>query len=46
MRLPRGQRTKLYVDRDRADMSFFGTLSLTTKKAKIYPIEETRMPSS
>jgi transposase len=39
MWLPRGQRTKLYVDRDRAGMSFFGALSLTTKKAKIYPIE-------
>jgi transposase len=39
MWLPRGRRTKLYVDRDRMAMSFFGALSLTTKKAKIYPIE-------
>lgn len=39
MWLPRGQRTKLHVDRNKAAMSFFGALSLTTKKAKIYPIE-------
>lgn len=39
MWLPRGQRTKLYVDRKKSAMSFFGALSLTTKKAKIYPIE-------
>jgi transposase len=39
MWLPRGQRTKLYVDRKKTAMSFFGALSLTTKKAKIYQIE-------
>ncbi|MGH8303555.1 MAG: IS630 family transposase [Steroidobacteraceae bacterium] len=38
MWLPRGQRTKLYVDRKKAAHSFFGALSLTTKKMKIYPI--------
>jgi len=39
MWLPRGKRTKIYVDRKRDSMSFFGALSLTTGKAKIYPIE-------
>lgn len=39
MRLPRGERTKLYVDRKKAGLSFFGALSLTTKKMKIYPLE-------
>lgn len=39
MWLPRGVRSKLYVDRDRAAKSFFGALSLTTKKMKIYPID-------
>lgn len=39
MWLPRGARTKLYVDRDRAAKSFFGALSLTTKMMKIYPID-------
>lgn len=39
MWLPKGQRTKLYVDRERADKSFFGALSLTTGRVKIYPIE-------
>lgn len=39
MWLPRGQRTKLYVDRKKAAQSFFGALSLTSKKMKIYPIE-------
>jgi transposase len=39
MWLPRGQRTKLYVDRKRIAQSFFGALSLTTKKMKIYPID-------
>jgi transposase len=38
MWLPRGQRTKLNVDRKKAAHSFFGALSLTTKKMKIYPI--------
>jgi transposase len=36
--LPRGKRTKLHVDRKKAAMSFFGALSLTEKKMKIYPI--------
>ncbi len=39
MWLPRGQRSKLFVDRKRAACSFFGALSLTSKKMKIYPIE-------
>lgn len=37
--LPRGQRTKLKVDRKKSARSFFGALSLTEKKMKIYPIE-------
>lgn len=39
MWLPRGERTKLYVDRKRTAQSFFGALSLTTKQMKIYPID-------
>ena len=39
MRLPRGGRTRLHVDRTRSARSFFGALSLTSKKMKIYPIE-------
>ena len=39
MRLPRGGRTRPHVDRTRSARSFFGALSLTTKKMKIYPIE-------
>ena len=39
MWLPRGGRTRLHVDRTRSARSFFGALSLTTKKMKIYPIE-------
>ena len=39
MWLPRGRRTRLHVDRTRSARSFFGALSLTTKKMKIYPIE-------
>lgn len=44
MWLPRGRRTKLYVDRKKVDgkkaaLSFFGALSLNQKKMKIYPIE-------
>ena len=39
MRLPRGGRTRLHVDRTRSARSFFGALSLTTKKMKVYPIE-------
>ena len=39
MWLPRGQRTKLSVDRKKRSQSFFGALSLTSKKVKLYPIE-------
>ena len=39
MWLPKGKRTKIYVDRKRDGKSFFGALSLTTGKAKIYPID-------
>ena len=39
MWLPKGKRTKLYVDRKKASQSFFGALSLTTKKMRIHPIE-------
>ena len=39
MWLPKGKRTRLYVDRKKASQSFFGALSLTTKKMRIYPIE-------
>ena len=38
MWLPRGERTKLSVDRKKAAQSFFGALSLTRKKMMIYPI--------
>jgi transposase len=38
MWLPRGKRTKLHVDRKKAAKSFFGALSLTEKKMKIYPV--------
>ena len=37
--LPRGQRTKLSVNRQKTAQSFFGALSLTRKKVKLYPIE-------
>ena len=37
--LPKGERTKLYVDRRRAHQSFFGALSLTDKKMRVYPIK-------
>ncbi|MFC2624980.1 MAG: IS630 family transposase, partial [Propionibacterium acidifaciens] len=36
MWLPRGQRTKLYVDRRKTSQSFFGALSLISKKVKLY----------
>jgi transposase len=36
--LPRGQRAKIKVDRKKSAHSFFGALSLTEKKVKIYPI--------
>ena len=39
MWLPKGQRTKLYVDRQKVSQSFFGALSLINKKVKLYPIE-------
>ena len=39
MWLPKGQRTKLSVNRQRTSQSFFGALSLTSKKVKLYPIE-------
>jgi len=39
MWLPRGQRTKLYVDRQKVSQSFFGALSLTDKRVRLYPIE-------
>ena len=39
MWLPRGGRTRLRVDRSRSARSFFGALSLATKKMKVYPIE-------
>ena len=32
-------RARLYVDRKKASQSFFGALSLTTKKMRIYPIQ-------
>jgi transposase len=39
MWLPQGQRTKIHVDRERAERSFFGALSLTTGAMKTYPID-------
>ena len=39
MQPPKGQRTKLSVDRQRTSQSFFGALSLINKKVKLYPIE-------
>lgn len=39
MWLPQGKRTKIYVDRTRSACSFFGALSLRSKKVKVYPIE-------
>ena len=39
MWLPKGKRTKLYVDRKKASRSLFGAPSLTTKKMRIHPIE-------
>ena len=39
MQPPKGQRTKLSVARRRTSQSFFGALSLTSKKVKLYPIE-------
>ena len=39
MWLPRGRRTRLYVDREKASQSFLGAPGLTTRKMRIYPIE-------
>ena len=39
MWLPKGKRTRLYVDRKKASRSFLGALSLTTRKMRIYPIQ-------
>ncbi len=39
MWLPRGERTKLYVDRKKDSQSFFGALGLSGKRMKIYPID-------
>ena len=39
MWLPRGRRTRLYVDREKASQSFFGAPGLTTRRMRIYPIE-------
>ena len=39
MWLPKGKRTRLYVDRKKTSRSFFGALSLTTKKMRIYPFQ-------
>ena len=42
MWLPKGQRTKLSVDRKKTSQSFFGALPPTSKKVKLYPIEGNR----
>ena len=39
MQPPKGQRTKLSVDRKKTSQSFSDALSLTSKKVKLYPIE-------
>ena len=39
MQPPKGQRTRPSVDRQKVAQSFFGALSLTSKKVKLYPIE-------
>lgn len=39
MCLPRGQRGRLYADRFRSSRSFFGTLSLSSRRARIHHIE-------
>lgn len=39
MCLPRGQRGRLYADRVRSSRSFFGTLSLSSRRARIHHIE-------
>ena len=40
MQPPKGQRTKLSVDRRKTSQSFFGALSLASKKVTLYPIEQ------
>ena len=42
MQPPKGQRTKLSVDRQRTSQSFFGALPPTSKKVTLYPIEVNR----
>ena len=42
MQPPKGQRTRPSVDRQKTSQSFFGALSLTSKKVKLYPIEVSR----
>ena len=39
MQPPKGQRTRPSVDRQKTSQSFFGALSPTSKKVKLYPIE-------
>uniref|UniRef100_UPI0023EF9787 transposase n=1 Tax=Propionibacterium acidifaciens TaxID=556499 RepID=UPI0023EF9787 len=39
MQPPKGQRTRPSVDRKKTSQSFFGALSPTSKKVKLYPIE-------
>lgn len=39
MWLPRGQRTRLYADRVRPSQSFFGTLSLSSRRVRVYLVE-------
>ena len=39
MQPPKGQRTKLSVDRKKTSQSFFGALSLTSKRVTPYPTE-------
>ena len=39
MWLPRGQRTRMYVGRVRSSQSFFGSLSLSSRRARVYYIE-------
>ena len=42
MQPPKGQRTRPSVDRQKTSQSFFGALSPTSKKVKLYPIEVNR----
>ena len=39
MQPPKGQRTRPSVDRQKTSQSFFGALSLTSKKVTLYPVE-------